>query len=82
MNKGPPANTGDSGSGPGPGRFHLLRSRQALRLLLSPCACSLCSAQERPPHSEVNAHSEEQPPLAATRERLLGKTMKTQRDQI
>ena len=37
--KNPPANAGDTGSSPGPGRSHMLRSNQARApQLLSPCA--------------------------------------------
>ena len=40
-----PASAGDTGSGPGPGRFHMLRSNWAREpQLLSLCVWSLCSA--------------------------------------
>ena len=39
MVKNPPANAGDEGSIPGPGRFHLLRGNEACEpRLLSPCS--------------------------------------------
>ena len=64
-----PANSGDTGSSPGLGGFHMLRSSQAREpQLLSLCVWSLCSAaggrdSERPAHCD-----EEWPPLAAGRE--------------
>ena len=64
-----PANAGDTGSSPGLGRSHMLRSNWAHEpQLLSLRVWSLCSATrgrdgERPAH-----HDEEWPPLAATRE--------------
>ena len=39
MVKNPPANAGDTGSNPGPGRSHMLHSNEApVPQLLSPCA--------------------------------------------
>ena len=64
-----PANAGDTGSSPGPGRSHMPRSKWAReQQLLSLRVWSLCSAtrgrdSERPAHRD-----EEWPPLAATRE--------------
>ena len=64
-----PANAGDTGSSPGLGRSHMLRSNWAHEpQLLSLRVWSLCSATrgrdgERPAH-----HDEEWPTLAATRE--------------
>ena len=76
-----PANAGDTGSSPGPGRSHMPRSNWAREpQLLSLRIWSLCSAtrgrdSERPAH-----HDEEWPPLAATRESPRTET-KTQQSQ-
>ena len=64
-----PANAGDTGSSPGLGGSHMLRSNSAREpQLLSLRVWSLCSTTrgrdgERPAHRD-----EEWPPLAATRE--------------
>ena len=81
MVENPPANAGDTGSSPGLGRSHMLRSDWAREpQLLSLRACSLCSAtrgrdSERPAHRD-----EEWPPLAATRESPRAET-RTQHSQ-
>ena len=61
--KNPPANVGDMGSIPGPGRFHMLRSNWAcVPQLLSPCAAAAeahmpraRAPQEKPPQWEAHA---------------------------
>ena len=51
-----PANAGDMGSIPGPGRLHMLRSKQAcVPQLLSLCSRAGTAQQEKPPQWE--AHS-------------------------
>ena len=60
VGKNPPANTGDTGSIPGPGRFHTPpgnRARKACKLQpLSLCAEGLCSATGDAHLSEKCAH--------------------------
>ena len=77
-----PANAGDTGSSPGPGRSHMPQSNQARepQLLslrsrarepqpLSPRAQSSCSAtREATTMRSLRTATEEQPPLAAARE--------------
>ena len=76
-----PANAGDTGSSPGLGGSHMLRSNWAREpQLLSLRVWSLCSATReavivRPAHRD-----EEWPPLAATGESLRTET-KTQHSQ-
>ena len=64
-----PANAGDTGSSPGLGRSHMLRSNLSREpQLLSLHVWSLCSAT-RGRDGERHVHrNEEWPPLAATRE--------------
>ena len=83
MVKNPPANTGDTGSSPGPGRSHMPRSNlahapQLLSLrstacepqLLKPTCLEPVLRNKRSHCSEKSVHpNEEQPPLAATREK-------------
>ena len=61
---------GDTGSGPGLGGSHMLRSSWAREpQLLSLRICSLCSAtREAAIVKRPTYHAEEWPPLAATRE--------------
>ena len=80
--KNPPANAGDTGSSPGPGRSHVPRSNQAhvsqllsLRSrahepqLLKPVRLEPMLWHKRSHRNEKPAHcNEEQPLLAATRE--------------
>ena len=80
--KNPPANAEDTGSSPGPGRSHVLRSNSAcapqllsLRSrahepqLLKPVCLEPVLCNKRSHRNEKPAHSnKEQPPLAATRE--------------
>ena len=87
--KNPPANAGDTGSSPGPGRSHMPRSNSArapqllslhsgarVPQLLEPVLCN-----KRSHHNEKPAHrSEEEPPLTATRESPHAAT-ETQRGQ-
>ena len=89
MVKNPPANAGDMGSSPGPGRSHVLQSHKArVPQLLSPCATTTetrkpraRAPQQEKPRNEKPAHrNKEQPPLATTRESLRAAT-KTQHSQ-
>ena len=90
----PPANAGDTGSTPGPGRSHVLRSNKArapqllsLRSrarepqLLKPTRLKPVLRNKRSHCNEKPAHRDEElPPLTATRESLHTAT-KTQRSQ-
>ena len=82
MVKNPPANAGDTGLSPGPGRSHMPRGNWAREpQLLSLRIWSLCSANKRGRDSEKPAHrDEERPPLAATGESPCTET-KTQHSQ-
>ena len=64
MVKNPPANAGDMGSSPGPGRSHMPWSNKARM----PQLLSLSSRAREPPLVKPAHHNEEQPPLATTRE--------------
>ena len=77
-----PANAGDTGSSPGLGRSHMLRSSWARApQLLSLRIWSLCSATREAADSERPAHRDEEwPPLAAARESPRTET-KTQHSQ-
>lgn len=77
VNKGQSTSTGTRFR-PGPGRFHLLRAAKLSGYYWARVPAA-CAPHKRPPHSEV-PHTAA--PLAATRERLLGKTMKTARPDI
>ena len=74
--KNPPANAGDMGSIPGPGRFHMLQGSWAcVPQLLSPRAAATeavlsgaCAPQEEPLRLEAHVLQIERPPLSATRE--------------
>ena len=63
MGKNLPANSGDTGSIPGLGRFHMLQSNWApVSQLLGPrsataeaCAAGACALQEKPPQEKVQA---------------------------
>ena len=58
MDRNLPANAGDMGSIPGPGRFHMSQSNKApAPQLLSSRTCAL--QQKRPPQGEARALSEE-----------------------
>ena len=82
MVKNPPANAGDTGSIPGPGRSHMPRSNRAHAPQL------LKTARLEPMLRNKRSHcsekptlcNEEQPPLVATRESPRAAT-KTQRSQ-
>ena len=76
-----PADAGDTGSSPGLGGSHMLRSNEAREpQLLSLRVWSLCSAT-RGRNSERPAHRDEEwPPLATTRESPRTET-KTQHSQ-
>ena len=92
--KNPPANAGDTGSSPGPGRPHMprsnsacapqllsLRSRAREPQLLKPTRLELVLHNKRSHHNGKPAcRNEEQPPLATPRESLRAAT-KTQRSQ-
>ena len=73
VDKGLPANAGDTGSIPGLGKFHRLRSYQAHVLQL----LSLCSAKREATAMRSSHHNKEWPLFAATRE-CLRVAMKTQ----
>ena len=76
MVKNPPANAGDTGSSPGPGRSHMLWSNKArASRLLSPHATT---TEARVPRAR--APQQEKPLLAATGESLHAAT-KTQCSQ-
>ena len=66
VDKGLPANAGDTGSIPGLGKFHRLRSYQAHVLQL----LSLCSAKREATAMRSSHHNKEWPLFAATRECL------------
>ena len=76
--KNPPANAGDAGSSPGPGRSHIPRATKPVRHNYWACASGACAPQqERPPQWEAatkssprslqleKAHAEQQRPNAA-----------------
>ena len=66
----PPANAGDTGSGPGLGRSHMLRSSWARAPRLLSCALEPVLCDERGHRGAGPAHgSEEWPPLTATKKR-------------
>ena len=65
-----PANAGDTGSSPGLGGSHMLRSNWAReQQLLSLRVWSLCSATRGRDSERPAYRDEEWPPLAATREK-------------
>ena len=53
--KNPPANAGDTGSIPGPGRPHMLWSNRARVLLLSLCSRACAPQEEKPLQWEAGA---------------------------
>ena len=79
--KNPPCNAGDTGSIPGPGRYHMLRSNEACVLqLLSPPEPQLLKPtcpRARAPHARSHQnekplnHIEEQPPAHHNQKSLL-----------
>ena len=63
MVKTPPANAGDMGSIPGPGRSNMLKGTKPLyQQLLSPCSGAHAPQQEKPPHSEAQVPPMESKP--------------------
>ena len=88
MDKNPPANVGDTGPIPGPGKFHMLWGNQArVPQLMSLCAELLeptCLEPVPDKRSHCNKkpvyHNEEWPLLTAARESLCAAT-KTQHSQ-
>ena len=63
--KYPPANAGDTGLVPGPGRFHMPQGNEAHAPLVSPCTESLCSTTRK---DVTMRRNEEKLLLAATTE--------------
>ena len=62
MVKNPPANAGDTGSSPGPGRSHMPRSNQArLPQLLSPHATTAEAHAPRAHAPQQRSHRNEKP---------------------
>ena len=70
MVKSPPANSGDKGSIPGPGRSHMQWSNEAsVPQLLKPVCLEPVHHNERNHHNKDSEHCNKgQPPLTATRE--------------
>ena len=82
MVKNPPANAGDMGSSPGPGRSHMPQSNEArVPQPLKPACLEPVLRNKRSRRSEKPTHrNEEWPLLAAARESSRAAT-KTQRSQ-
>ena len=79
--KNPPANAGDAGSIPGPGRLHISCEATKLWATTTEPACPRACTPQKRSHSEKPAHhTRGQPPHPPPRESLLT-AMKTQSSQ-
>ena len=69
--KSPPANAGDMGSTPGPGRFHTSQNNSARAPHLSmPTPPRACALQKQHCHEKTRHHNQRAAPLTVTRESL------------